>query len=88
MSSSYVRAALKRTAEGEKKGKTTFTATDTGARKEALRRIATGKNRDYGRYVEKMVKGGIRGGIVPESASQGDIEEMIRRDSGVRSRGR
>jgi hypothetical protein len=55
-----------------------------GARHQALLRAGQGKNRDYGRYVAAAVKGGIRPGIVTEPMSQGDSEEMIKRDSTAR----
>lgn len=75
----YAREAMRRIASKMKGGQKNFTASETGARREALRRLGTGEN-DYGKLVKKMTAGGVKVGVM-RGPSQSEMEDMIRRGS-------
>lgn len=76
MANSYARGAMARIAGREKAGQTKFTATDTGARREALRRLTSGPP-SLGKFVKQgTVKGA---GAQFKEVTADDVEGMIKR---------
>lgn len=78
--SSYVVRAMQRVSDIQKVNpkRTRFTATDTGARKEALRRLAEGKQTSMPASVAKMMRTGKKGGNFKAPSTQ-EMDDMIRK---------
>lgn len=78
--SSYVVRAMQRVADIQKVNpkRKRFTASDTGASREAIRRLAAGKSSSMPTALQRMMKTGKRNPVPFKAPSTNEMEDMIK----------